>query len=89
MLGFTFELGSEKEMWGVTDFWGTWADGPTENSKWTAQDQLNSWGKSCEKVRKLLKDANVSSLSDLIETPVECTFEFGSLKSWRILMEAI
>lgn len=89
MLGFSFVLGSDKECWGVGDFWGTWFDPPTKDSQWLVEDQLNSWGLTVQKVGKLLRDAKVSSIDDLKNIPIECSFENGTLKLWRILTEAV
>lgn len=40
-------------------------------------------------ILKLLKEAKVDSINQLCNIPVECTFDFTTLKSFRILTEVI
>lgn len=88
-LGVSVSLGSEKECWGVGDFRGTWADGPSQYAKWTVEDQSKTWAEMVRWVAGLLKSAKVSSLDKLKGIPVEVEFEGLSLKSWRILEEVL
>lgn len=86
--GFRFELGGKS--WGVNDFWGQWATKRLATAEWTEQDRLTYLGKDCMRVLQLLQDAKVESLQDLIDVPIECSFEgFNILSSWRILTEVI
>lgn len=86
-LGFWFSLGGAG--WGVGDFWGTWADDPSKNAKWTKEDQSEIWAEAVRKIRGVMKDANVESLRDLAGKPVEVTFDGSVIQSWRILKEVI
>lgn len=86
MFGVSFHLGGKP--WGVNDFWGTWARRP-EGAKWTVEDQGKEWLKMCQRVIALLEDAGRHSLDKLEGTPIEATFDGMTLKSWRILTEAL
>ena len=89
MIGVSFELGSDKENWGVGDFKGYWSLERSNGAKWTEQDRITSLGETVMYVAKLLEDAKVSDISKLEGKPVECTFDCMKLKSWRLLTEAI
>lgn len=89
MIGFTVDLGSDKECWGVGDFKGAWASKRSDSCKWTEEDRMAELGKACMWINGLLNDAKVESLDDLCGKPVEVTFENNTLKSWRILTEVI
>lgn len=90
MLGFSFELGSDKDSWGVNDFWGDWESDPSERAKWTKEDRDSHLGKTCLRVSKIMRDAKVESLASLQGAPIEATFDgLNTLKSWRILTEVI
>lgn len=88
-IGFSFDLGSDKEGWGVGDFWGTWAMQRTEGCKWTDKSRIELLGKEVMRMNELLSQANVTSLEKLLGIPVEVTFEGNTLKGWRILTEVI
>jgi hypothetical protein len=85
--GLSVNLGGKG--WGVSDFWGGWADEPSEYAKWTRSDQLEWHGKTADRVAKLLKSAKVRTVSDLKDVPVEVTFDGMQLVSWRVLEEVI
>lgn len=86
-LGFTFDMGSRG--WGVGDFKGMWAE-RTEGCKWTEEDQAREWARANKFVKKLMNDAEVTSLDKLIGKPVEVTFDgTNTLVSWRILKEVL
>lgn len=89
MIGVSFTLESERDSWGVGDFWGNWSMKRTENCQWTDADRTQSLGEMVMRVNALLSDAKVHNLTDLVGIPVEVTFERNTLKSWRILTEAI
>lgn len=89
MIGISFELGSDKGSWGVGDFKGTWAHDPDKYCKWTKEDQRNIFADTFEFIQQLLSDANVSDVNKLVGKPVEVVFDLNTLKSWRILTEAI
>ena len=88
-IGVSFSLGSDKESWGVCDFWGQWATECTDSCKWTEADRETELGKTCMKILKLLEQAKVYDLQQLQGVPVEVEFEDTRLKSWRILEEVI
>ena len=85
-IGFSFSISGEG--WGVSDFWGYWADKPS-GAQWTDQQRRESLGSSVMKLRKLLSDAHKDRLSQLSGTSVEVTFRGQKLHDWRILTEVI
>lgn len=91
MFGVTFDLGSDKDSWGVGDFKGAW--GPEikvdKYTKWTEKDRSNQYADTARFVADLMMKANVRDLNDLVGVPVEVTFEGNCLKEWRVLEEAI
>ena len=88
-LGISFQLGSDKQGWGVGDFKGTWAHKPNKHCKWNEDDQTKAWGEMCRWIAELLSSAKVSSIEKLVGKPIEIEFEGMTLKSWRILEEAV
>jgi hypothetical protein len=86
-LGISFTLAGKS--WGVGDFWGYWASAPSENAKWTTEDQCKSLGETFLRIGSLLKDANCQDVKDLAGVPVEVTLDGNMLKSWRVLTEVI
>lgn len=87
MIGITFTLGGEA--WGVGDFWGQWATKITEGTQWTEESRTTKLGETVMRILQLLQDAKVSKVDDLMNIPVEVSFEGNTLKSWRILTEVI
>lgn len=87
MYGISFDLGGKG--WGVGDFWGTWAQEPDEYTKWTKKDQDKVFLSTSKRILELLKNAEVQSLEELVNTPIEIEFEGNTLKSWRVLTEAV
>jgi len=92
MFGISFDLGSDKESWGVGDFWGGRGmsikpDGPSY--KWTEKDRLKQYADTFVRLAHLMADANVTEVGKLVGRPIEVEFEANTLKSWRILTEAI
>lgn len=75
--------------WGVGDFWGMWGMEPDSHNKWTKADQIKAHGEAADRICKLLKEANVQSVSDLKGIPVEVTFDDTILTGWRVLTEVI
>ena len=61
----------------------------SERCEWTEEDRSDAYDKIMRFVSKLLSDAKVESVSELKNIPVECTFENGTLKDWRILTEVL
>lgn len=89
MIGICFGLGSESESWGVHDFWGTWSMKRTDGCQWTEADRTRQLGEMVMKINALLSDAKQHDIADLVGVPIEVTFEARTLKSWRVLTEAI
>lgn len=76
---------------GVGDFKGFW--GPDikhdKNCKWTEQSRRDAYADTMQFIGSLLKDANKDRVDQLVGVPVEVVFDGNTLKSWRILSEAI
>jgi hypothetical protein len=89
MIGFTIDLGSDKDSWGVGDFRGMWAMERSERCKWTEADRLKQLGETMMWISDLLAKANKTHMDQLKGVPVEVTFNDNTLESWRILTEAI
>ena len=96
MFGISFTLGSDKEGWGVGDFWGFWGSNIecSENAKWTEEERIKFHGENALRISKLMIEAKVEDVKDLKDIPVEVTFDdpgyLGSkLKEWRILTEVL
>lgn len=89
MIGVTFDLGSDKESWGVGDFWGFWAVERGTHAKWTEAERVASLGETVMRVNRLLNDAGVADVAQLVGKPVMVTFDTMTLSSWRLLTEAI
>ena len=89
MLGLTVDLGGHG--WGVGDFKGFWGSdiAHSENCKWTEASRRDAHADTMLLIGKLLTDANKTSADELCGVPVEVCFEGNTLKSWRILTEAI
>jgi hypothetical protein len=78
--------------WGVGMSKACWDPARMERSefaKWTEADRDVDLVMVSRYVSKLLKDANVSDVSQLLGKPVEVTFDGNTLKDWRILTEVI
>ena len=89
MIGFSFELGSDKESWGIHDFKGYWSGDRSASTKWSEDDRVNYLGQACMNMAKIMGEAKCSTLQGLVGKPVEVTIEGNTLKEWRILTEAI
>lgn len=85
--GITFDIGGEG--WGVGDFWGMWADKPSKHSQWTRKEQIESHGKTADRICALLVEAKKTDVAKLVGVPVQCFFENNTLKSWRVLKEVL
>ena len=87
MMGFSIELGGKA--WGVGDFKGTWATN-SKGAKWTEEDRDKEFAKAVRFVWKLLETADKRDLNQLVNVPIEATFDKNhTLVSWRILTEVI
>lgn len=79
-IGLYLQFGSDKHSWGVSKFYGAWANEPDKRTKWTKADQLKSLGETVMFLAKTLSKAKKNSVDELIDTPVECIFENNVLK---------
>jgi len=86
-IGVSFTLGGKA--WGVNDFWGTFSDERPEFALWTEENRIKTLGETVMRLNKLLKDAKKRNIVELLNTPIEATFEGNLLKSWRVLTEVI
>lgn len=89
MIGVSWTLGSDKESWGVGDFWGACAIKRSDGAKWSEGDRIVQLGEAVMRLNKVLQDAKRQTIDQLVGVPVEVTFEGMVLKSWRVLTEAI
>jgi hypothetical protein len=87
MIGITVDLGGKS--WGVGDFKGTWATERDKYCKWTEEDRNKVLGETCMWVAQLLRESGKQSLDELVNIPVEVTFDGNKLESWRVLTEVI
>ena len=88
MFGATFDLGSEKESWGVGDFWGDW-EKRTKHAEYSENDFNTGCMKTRSRIISLMRSARVTQFEDLQGKPVEVTFNGNMLESWRILEEVL
>jgi hypothetical protein len=91
MFGVSFDLGSDKDSWGVSDFWGAWAPSikVTEYTKWTEADRAKQLSDAFTRLAQLMLEAKVSDVNKLAGFPIEVKFDGHLLKSWRVLTEVI
>ena len=57
--------------------------------RWETSDRADAMVKMVEFVVKILKDAKVDDVSELIRKPVEVTIENNTFKDFRILTEVL
>lgn len=88
-IGVSFDLGSDKDLWGVGDFWGAWATTRSDYCKWTEADRLTQLGEAVMRLNATMRDANVDRVERLAGVPIEVTFDGNTLKEWRVLTEVI
>ena len=62
---------------------------PVEHARWTVEDQDKALAEMLRRVSKLLNDAKVSDVKNLLGKPVEFTSKDGMLNTWRILTEVL
>ena len=90
MFGIGFDL--ESKPYSVSDFWGEWDPEQMpwdKGMKWTEETRGKALEKICRRISKLLADAKVTDVKDLVGKPIEIEFSGNSLKSWRILTEVL
>jgi len=90
-LGVSFTFGSTVGGWGVGTFRGFWSPEIeiTKGTKWTEADRNRAYAETMRFIAEILLKAKRDDVSRLVGVPVEVTFDGGSLKSWRVLEEAI
>ena len=60
-----------------------------EACKWTTEERQCGITKSVDEVHKILKDAKIDYVSELVGKPVEVTIENNTFKDFRILTEVL
>lgn len=61
----------------------------SEACKWTTEERQCGITKSVDEVHKILKDAKVNFVSELVGKPVEVEIEKNTFKDFRILTEVL
>lgn len=93
MFGLTLEFGSDIGAWGVGHFisgsWDATTIKRSEHAKWTEAERTAHQAQLVVEISKLLNDAKVRDVMQLLNKPVEITFENNTLKEWRILKEVL
>ncbi len=92
MIGLELEFGTP--VWSVGDgIYGGWAYGivdPDKHSKWGEEERSKQVLEMTKTICKILKDAKVDSISELVGKPVEIACEgWNKNISWRILTEVL
>ena len=87
-LSLTFTFGSTGCIWYET-IWDFATVEKTEYSKWTEMEREQEAVELMKKISKYLNEAKVSSITELKNVPVECSFSGNMMRSWRVLKEVI
>lgn len=74
--------------WGVSDGRGTWAT-RDKHAKYSEQERRDAVADAFLWAADVCAQAGKSYIPDLVGTPVECTFDGMTLKSWRVLAEVL
>lgn len=61
----------------------------TEYTKWTDESRDKFMVEMLKRVSKILADAKVSTVNQLVNIPVEVTSDKGLATSWRVLTEVL
>lgn len=72
--------------------WGTFTTisaNMSNTCKWSEEERDAAFFEVCRKIYKLLEDANVNSVYELVGKPVEAIFENHTLRDYRILTEVL
>lgn len=86
-LGLQFTLGDGS--WGVCTQWkGAWHQ-RSEHAKWTVEDQKRALGEAFLHLGDILAAAKKRDVTDLVNVPIEATFDGLMLKEWRVLTEVL
>ena len=90
-IGLSLTFGGEG--WSVGTFisghWDPCLMKHSEHCKWTEAERTAMQADLVIKISELLRDAKVDDVTKLLNIPVELTFEFTTLKDWRILKEVL
>jgi len=86
-LSLEFSFGSGR----VADFKGSWGVDmkPSEHAEWDEAVRSRIFDETMRFINQMLIEAKKRDISELVNVPVEVTFEGNVLKSWRILTEVI
>lgn len=68
---------------------GSYTRNISEECKWTTEKRMCEITKSVDEVYKILKDAKVYYVSQLVNKPVEVIIEKNCFKDFRILTEVL
>jgi hypothetical protein len=80
------------EGWGIGDNNSTWDSTLvpwTHHCKWSPESRDAEYAKIVHFVSKILADAKVQSVHELVGIPVEITLNGNTLKEWRVLTEVL
>lgn len=83
---FGFELTLSGKGWGT---FTTISANMSDTCEWSENERDAAFFEVCKKIYKLLEDANVNSVDELVGIPVEVTFANHILKDYRILTEVL
>jgi len=61
----------------------------SEHCEWSEESRNAEYAEIVRFISKLLADAKVIKVADLLNVPVEITVENNTLKDWRILTEVL
>ena len=61
----------------------------SEYCKWSEEDRSNGYDEIMRFLSDTLNDAKCNAVDELLNKPVELTFDGNLLKSWRILTEVL
>lgn len=89
--GLHIEFGSNNG-WGVaTTISNAWSlDMEVDQyTKWTEVDRDAGFAKTMREINRIMKEAKVTNVNDLVDIPVQITFENMMLKDWRVLTEVL
>lgn len=87
MIGLTLTLSGDG--WGVGSFIGNWLPVLEENHPEAYSTKCERAVKDLQTIASHLKAAGCLSVSELLNKPVEVTFESAVLIHWRILKEVL
>lgn len=90
--GFGVRFDFRGKGWGCgADLWSwSWSlVKRSEHAQWAEADRDRGILDACKRLDEVLKQAGKRFSSELKGTPVECVFDGGALKSWRVYTEVI